>query len=309
MAGTILFLGGIFNIVDPFFGLTIYQWFWIMITFASICVWLAFRYGVWEKYRVLWGLYDAFKAMSNAVFIFNMNLQIELWSEARAKCIFDYSKNKYEGFSKEWLGFKGWIEKFLFNYATVYLDEDELNPLMAVIYKYGHRNMDKEIARKLQNNEWESKPTVTVGGTDSEIILDADNWTLRDPPSPQHKAVESFCEVWNEGNSTDQIHTYFKFQRYLNNGRIDLSKIPSLNGKIKQKIGVPWVRIDATFPVAIEDNEEAGARRQQAEDEMTADKNAINKFIPYILGGGLGFAILIYVVRVIVFLMNNKPPV
>ena len=66
MAGTTLFLGGIFNVVDPFIFVQIYIWLWVLITFISICMWVLFRYGVWEKYKVLWGLYYAFKAESNA---------------------------------------------------------------------------------------------------------------------------------------------------------------------------------------------------------------------------------------------------
>ena len=291
---TVLFLGGLLNIVDPFIGLTLYMWLWIILSFFSICAWLAFRYGVWEKYKVLWGLYYAFKAQSNAVFIFSMSLAAELLSEAQAKCIFDYSKYEYEGFSSNKL--IAWFERKVFNYATVFIDD--LDPLTALIYKYGKRNMDVEIAKKMQNYDWEESPSVSIGGTNTDIILDADNWTIKN--SHQHKAIVAFCEQWNESNDTDQIHTYSRFQKYILNGKIGQCEALA---RIKPTVTIPWIRIDSAFPIDIEDNEQAGARRQHAEDEMNNDKNFFNKYIPHILIGGIIFAAIILAARFAAFAM------
>ena len=37
---------------------------------------------------------------------------------------------------------------------------------------------DVEIARHLQNGEWERTPSVTCAGVDVDVIVDADNWTF-----------------------------------------------------------------------------------------------------------------------------------
>jgi len=301
MSGTVLFLGGILNIADPFIGLTIYMWLMILILFFAGCVWLLFRFGVWSKYKTLWGLYYAFKAESNAAFIFNLQLVAELYSEAQAKCIFNYAKYEYEGFSKHW--YIAWFERRVFNYATVFLDD--LDPLMALVYKYGHRNMDVEIAKKLQNyKDWESNPSVTIGGISTDIILDADRWTV--PTSYQHKAIEAYCELWNEAHPDDQIHSYSKFQKYIASGKISLTE--SI-GCITPEVTIPWTRIDASFPIDVEDNEQAGARRQQAEDEAIADSMKINQYIPHILVGGFIFALVIVGLRFLSIMFAAPKPI
>jgi hypothetical protein len=298
MSGVVVFLGGVMNIVDPFIGLQIYIWLWIVLTFFSIATWLAFRYGVWENYKVLWGLYYAYKAQSNAAFIFSSTLAAELFSEAQAKCIFDYSTYHYEGFSSNRV--IAWFERKFFNYATVFLDD--LDILTAVLYKFGNRNMDVEIAKKLQGYEWQESPSISIGGTHTDIILDADSWTVK--TSHKHRAVAAYCEMWNATNPHDEIHTYSKFQKYLLDGTI--SRTSAGLEKVGPEFIVPWVRIDAAFPIAIEDNEQGGARRQQAEDDANAEKNQYNKWIPHILIAGIIFAVLILGVRYGSFVMAQN---
>jgi len=303
---TVLFLGGIFNIVDPFFGIQIYAWIWVILLMLAVGFWLAFRYGVWEKYRAMWGLYHAYKAMSKAAFIFNLELVLELWSEARAKCIFDYSKINYTGFEEyPWMEggpLRSWIERRIFNYATVYLPD--LDPLLAILYKFGNRNMDVEIATHEQNGEWEDAPSsVSVSGIDTDIILDADSWTVE--TSRQHKEIERFAEMHNQANQTNQIHTYMKFQRLLLDGTIKQEGAYLQN--IKPMVTIPWSRIDAVFPIFVKDNEEGGARRQQAKDEDDADKNEFSRYIPYVLGGGFIFAVGVLIARMAMLFLAHKP--
>ena len=287
------------NISDPFIGLTLYMWLWIFLSFFTICVWLTFRYGVWSKYEVLWGLYYAYKAQSKAAFIFNLDLKAELFSESQAKCIFDYASYKYTGFSTAFFGLQGKVESLLFNYATIFLDD--LDPLTAVVYKFGHRNMDVEIAKKLQNYEWDDRSSsISIGGTDTDIVLDSNRWTVKN--SPQHKAIVNYCEIHNDGNPNDQIHSYMKFQRYLNEGKIAATGALAV---IEPQTIVPWVRIDSAFPIDVEDNEQAGARRQHAEDEMNADANQFNKYIPHVLGFGVLFAFVIVGIRFAAFAMTK----
>jgi len=281
-----LFMSGVFNYVDPLFGWQLYIWGWIFIIVLSVVSWLAWRYGKWDKYKPVWGLFYAFKAVSQAAFIFNLGLICELLSERDAKCIFDYGKWKYTGVSR--------LRSLIFNYTTVFIPEMPL--AKAIIFKYGGRNMDVEIAKRLQNYEWEKYSSVTLGGIHTDMILDGDNWTIRD--SPQHKIIESQCETHNDGNPTDQIHSYSKYMRYI----IE-RKLPKPDG-IVDFITIPWSRIDAAFPILIGNNTMEGAKRQYARELEELDNNTLGQFYFPILGGGLGMAALLLICRmVIVFLL------
>lgn len=276
-----LFMGGLFNFTDPLFGLQLYIWGWIFLIILAVVSWLGWRYGSWEAYKPVWGLFYAFKGESQAAFIFNAGLISELLAEKDAKCIFEYAKIKYTGVGR--------FKKYIFNYATVFLPDLPL--AKAILYKYGGRNLDVEIAKKMQNHEWEKFSSVTLGGTHTDLILDADRWTVRE--SPQHKIIEAQCDVHNDGNPSDEIHAYSKYQRYLAEG-----KIPVPAG-ITPYITVPWSRIDSSFPVNQESNEVEGAIRQFAKEMEESENNSLSKYYWMILGGGLGFAALLLIVRMV----------
>ena len=283
MTGEIVFLGGIFNITDPFFHWQLYIWTWIGACIFSVVCWVAWRYGPWEGYKAMWGLYYAFKAESNAAFISGLQLYFIMRSESDAKCIFNYRGWDYElprGRLPEG------IRRIFFNYATAFIDLDWAH---ALVYKFGHRNMDVEIAKSLQNHEWEEAPSTTIGGIRTDIILDADLWVPRD--TPQHKAIEEFCYGWNEAHIDDQIHSYPKFQRMMSAGMFQ----PPVG--VKKEIVIPWVRIDSAFPIAKEDNETAGWKRQAAEEMASEEQSALSKYYMPILGGGFGMAALIFIGR------------
>lgn len=285
MTNEVLFLGGIFNYVDPFLYFQLYLWAFIGIIVLTGLAWIVWRYVMWEPYRPVWGLFHAFKADSQAAFIFNAGMVSELLSERDAKCIFDYSKFNYKGISR--------LKKLMFNYATVFLPDIPL--AKAVLYKYGGRNLDVEIAKKLQNYEWEKYSSVTLGGIHTDMILDADRWTIRD--SPQHKIIESQCDVWNDANPDDQIHAYSKYMKYILDG-----KMPCPDG-VQSHIVVPWSRIDSAFPVESGDNEDAGAVRQFAREMEEQENNQLSKFYMPILAGGFGIILMILASRVIGLLL------
>lgn len=281
-----LFMEGVFNYTDPIFGLQMYIWSWIFLLILLVVAWVAWRYGQWDKYKPVWGLFYAFKAESQAAFIFNLGLVCELLSERDAKCIFDYSKWKYTGLSP--------VQKLFFNYTTAFIPEMPL--AKAIVYKLGGRNMDVEIAKKMQKYEWEKHSSVTLGGIHTDMILDGDNWTIRD--SPQHKIIESQCESHNDANPDDQIHSYPKYQRYITSG-----KLQKPDGII-DFITIPWSRIDAAFPILIGNNTMEGAKRQYARELEELENNSLSKYYLPILVGGLGLSALMLICRmVVVFLL------
>ena len=288
----ILFIGGILNIVDPIIGMQLYKWSWVFLLILAGVIYLAYRYGKWEPFRPLWGMYYAFKASSKAAFIFNRNMHAELISERDAKCIFDYSKWDYEnigtwGVNVPIIGrVLNWIQIKIFYYPCVFLDID---PLHGMLYKFGGVNKDVEIAKKLQNNEWDDSPSVTSGGILIDMILDADSWSVKG--SKQHKIIERTAELWNETNPDDQIHSYVKLQRYFN-----LNIIPIPDGISHRNI-VSWSRMDSGCPTNIFGASQAGAKRQEAKNAEDEGNNPFGKYYIPLAVAAFGFAIIILMFR------------
>jgi hypothetical protein len=290
---TVLFASGILNFTDPIFGQPFYIYLWLFILILAGICWLAWRFGQWEAFKPLWGIYYAFKAESKACFIFNTNLAMELVSERDAKCIFEYSKWNYE-LPKNGTPVIGslfdWFQKKVFSYTTVFLEN--LDTLHGLFYKVAGRNFDVEIAKKQENYfGWGVASSVNSGGIHIDMILDADRWSVKD--SHQHQIVEYAAEQWNSLNENDQIHSYQKFQKYLLEG-----KIPKPEG-IESEVLIPWVRIDSSFPVMVGDNATSGARRQEAIRMENEDATAVSRYYLPVLFGSMGFAILLLLIRVV----------
>ena len=303
---TTLFLGGIFNIVDPIIGWQLYIWSWIALVVFAIFAWIGWYFGGWKPYKPFWGIWYAYKAGSNAAIIGDAALICEMISERVAKCIFDYSKEEYDLESPLLDTIKplttifvvGWFARRVYNnvervinlvsyYPTAYLKN--ITPLHALVYKFGGVNKDVEIARHLQNGEWERYPSIETCGVDVEIIIDTDNWTIRD--SRQHKAIEREARAWNKNNPTDQVHTYAKFQQKLQAGDI-------ICPEVKKEFLVDWTRINRGFTTNMEASEYVGKTIQMSEQEYNVDTVLKNKIGFYILGGCIGIGALIIVARV-----------
>lgn len=281
MATAPLFLSGIFNYGDPIFNQPIYLWGFLFATIIIVLCWISWKYVTWARYTPVHGIYYAFKAHSQAAFIYNKGLISELLSERHAKCIFDYSKWSYEGLSK--------VQAFLFNYATVFLPE--LDFAHAIIYKFGGKNMDVQIAKRLQGNIWESESSITTGGIHCDMILDIDDWSV--PTSHQHAIIESTAQQWNDANPDRQVHAFPLFQKMLLNGTINCPP------GISPTATIPWVRIDAAFPVVVANNEAAGAIRELARELELDEQTEFSKYYFPILGGCFGFAVLLLLIRII----------
>jgi len=283
-----VFFGGILNYADPLFNQPIYIYSWIFVIICTIFAYIIWRFSIWAGYKSVWGLYYAFKAMSQAAFIFNKGLISELLSERDAKCIFDYSKWGYELPNSRIPVIGSKIQHILFNYASAFLNIDFAH---ALLYKLGGRNMDVEIAKKFQNYEWESESSVTTGGIHCDLIADLDDWSVK--TSPQHAIIESTAEQHNDANPDDQIHSYPKFQRKLLEGTLNCPP------GIKKTVTIPWVRIDSAFPVIIANNEAAGSIREVALELERDEAAEFSKYYLKILFGCFGFAILLLLIRII----------
>lgn len=291
-----MMLGGLFNILDPVFGLPLYMWAWVlMLVFVGVSYILGY-FAMWKPYLPFHGLYYAWKHGSNAAMIFDQALVGEMVDEKTAKCIFDYSKEEYEieipNVPPALVGIVSAIYTKIFYYPTQYLKN--ITPLEAIVYKFGNVNKDVEIARHLQDGEWERYPSINCSGVDVDIVIDTDNWTLSN--SKQHKAIERCARQWNELNPKDRVESYAKFQKKLLSGEI---KCP----EVKPMAFVSWTRIDSGFPMDLQESDWAGKRRQMAEEQFDADQISKNKMAMWLLFGSLGLAGLVILVRLITHIM------
>jgi hypothetical protein len=300
MTGELVFMGGIFNIVDPIFHWQLYIWAWILAGIIGIASWVAWYYGKWMPFEPLWGLYYAAKAGSDAAFVSGPQLYFTLNSEADAKCIFNYKSWGYDlPPGRGWWIFRvpDAIRRLIFNYATAF--PIGLSPRDAITHKLAGINDDVRIAKRLQDGEWSGAPSVTIGATPTDIILDADHWI--DRTSPQHKVIEVFALRWNVEHPNNQIHSYSKFARLLQAGPENGGFDPP--DGITTEFIVPWERIDASFPLNLQDNEMGGYRGQAAEEMAAAEQDQIKHLgIKILIGVGI-FAAMIYIGRFVSFTM------
>ena len=291
-----LFLEGIFNIIDPVLGWTLYMWSWIALLILIAVAWAGMYYRGWKPLAPLHGLFYALKNSSTVAFIFDSTLVGELVSERDAKCIFNYAteydyeieipETRIPGLQR----LVTWFYTKTFYYPTHFLKHITLP--QAIIYKIGGVNKDVEIARLLEGGEWERSASVVCAGVPTDIVIDMDNWTIK--TSRQHAAIVRTARAWNELNPTDQIHSYRKFGKYLQKGEF---KCPD---ELKKSVQVPWQRIDAGFPIKIDENEWAGWKRQKANQLASEEEGSVWKLAIYLGLGGLGFDILILIARLVV---------
>ena len=302
MANT-LFMGGLFNTTDPIFGITLYIWSWVFFLIIIPIELAIYHFGKWKPLAPMHGLYYALKNGSTVAWTFDAFLAGDLVSERDAKCIFDYSDHNFlTGDAYEIdvpnipivKGILTWFYVKLFYYPTIYLNN--ITPLQAIVYKIGKVNKDVEIARRLEGGVWERSAAVVCAGVPVDIVVDMDKWTIAG--SPQHNAIIRIAQEWNENNPKDQIHSYHKFQRYLD------MKLVYLTTELTMEFTISWQRIDAAFPLDLDKNEWAGKVRQMAKDREEGETIKLNQFALYILIGGLLIAVLILIMRFVLSAMQ-----
>ena len=301
----LLFLGGALNYMDPFFGLPMYFWACLILVVIIGLEWAGFYFLKWKPLAPLHGIYYSIRDGTSCAFIFNKDLVGELVSERDAKCIFHYENEidqiDVPDFLSKFLDkpvigrMAYWLAAKMFYYPTFYLDNLSLEDIFRG--KMFKRNMDVEIAKHLEGGDWEESASVICAGVAVEIVLDMGRWTI--PSSPQHRAIENYCRIWNQNNPKDQIHSYMKFQKYLLGGKLE--QVPEI---IKSYDTVPWQRIDAAFPLNFDPNEYAGKIRQMAVDIENEQKSPFNQYaIPaFLVCAGLG--VLFYIGRLVLALIG-----
>lgn len=336
-----LFLDGAFNYADPWGIAPTYLWVLSLWWFILIPVtWFVLKRVMWEPFMKFHGLHYAKKNDSCAVLITDDTGDTQLVAEETAKCIFNYGEDDYEidipemplhiikiigiifiilgiilvvtsnlllGIVFVSLGIIGyfidrlipWVYSKLFWYPTKYIPDIDWQT--ALLYKIGKVSFDCKIAQILQNGEWDQYPVLNLGGTLVEWVIDSDHWCRS--KSRQHRAIVRSARAWNKEHQDDQVHTYLKYQRYLNNGNI------TPPAEIKKDFIVPWQRVDLGFPFDLKNVDWAGKLRQMAASQKAKSEAAASQYIMLILAGGIGFAIVILLVRLGSKMLSTAPQV
>jgi hypothetical protein len=323
-----LFLNGAFNHLDPWNIAPMYLWalvlWWIVIIPVA---WFMLKKIKWDPFFKFHGLHYAKKNDSSCALISDDTGDTEMVAEHIAKCIFSYGEDDYEieipplplnlikiaGIILVVIGIGliitgnltgllliligiicyainrvvPWVYTKLFWYPTKYLKD--IGFQKALLYKIGKVNFDCKIAQQLQNGEWDHYPVVNCGGIPVEMVFDSDHWCER--KSRQHKAIVKSAREYNELHEKDQVHTYTKYQRYLDNGTIE--KPPEIN----KDYLAPWIRIDQGFPTNLKNVDWAGKLRQMAKTKENKDKGELNKYTLWLIVAGIILLIFIMLLK------------
>jgi len=205
------FFGGIFN--TAFWGTPLYVFFIPVALLMYFVAWAYWAHLRWDMMAPFHGLYVAMMSHSDVIFKTDLNLNFILKSEAGACLVFE--KDRYNA-----------------------LVEHKYKFLTSISKKLKPVDQSTDFAKFLQGS-WETKPVVNIGSIPSSILLDANGWTK--DVSPERAAIAKECDIWNEINSDDQIHSLAKAWQYMSE-----EKIPTpIN--VKLYVDVPWVRIDNAY--------------------------------------------------------------
>lgn len=327
-----LWMNGAFNAGDPWMNVPLYIWGLVIWWFVILpVVWFGLKLLKWDKYVKFHGLHYAKKNDSSAVLIVDPEGNADMIAENKAKCVFDYSQDDYEvavpdiplnviriasvivivigfalAYGGNWIfgaifvlaGVVGyaidrllpWAVSTAFWYPTKYFPD--IGWQQAFLYKIGSVNYDCKIAQILQGGEWDRYPVVNCAGIPVEIIYDSDGWCKKN--SRQNLAIRKFCKQWNIDNPNDQIHTFSKFQRYHDEGKIHDEDVP----EVKFQYIVPWVRIDSGFPYYPKSDYD-GKLRQMAQREKKEKEEEGNRYILWIIAAGILLLVLEIAARLI----------
>ncbi len=224
------FFGGLFN--TAFWGTPLYVFFIPVALLMYFVAWAYWAHLRWDMMAPFHGLYVAMTSRSDVIFKTDLNLNFILKSEAGACLVFE--KDRYNA-----------------------LVEHKYKWLTGISKKLRPVDQSTDFAKYLQGS-WETKPVVNIGSIPASILLDANGWTK--DVSPERTEIAKECDLWNEMNPTDQIHSLAKAWQYMDSGKI----ITPPN--VKLYVDVPWVRIDNAYSSSRNPASWGGFLRQMAEN-------------------------------------------
>ena len=224
------FFGGIFN--TSFWNTPLYVFFIPIVLLMYFVAWAYWAHLRWDMMAPFHGLWVAMNSHSDVIFKTDLNLNFILKSEAGACLVFE--KDRYNALVEHKYKFLTGISK-------------KLKPV----------DQSTDFAKFLQGS-WETKPVVNIGSIPASILLDANGWTK--DVSPERAAIAKECDLLNEMNPDDQIHSLAKAWQYMSEGKLPVPP------NVKLYVTIPWVRIDNAYSSSRNPASWGGFLRQMAEN-------------------------------------------
>lgn len=256
------FLGGLFNIA--WFGIPTYVFIIILAVFITVAIHFGFWWFYWRPLEYMHGIYRAYWDKINACFIGDLANRYELIPENKAKLI-----EPHEDYEKLY-GNRTLLEVINPD-GTHFFDGKPFITRLAVWFgrKFG-RNYDMMIAKEIERDIHEA-PIINANGIQIDLILDLDNWTIKD--SRQRAELNRLADLWNANHPDDEVHTYYKIWNHINQ-----KKLVPAEDTIRHKTIVPWPRILAAFPPEENEASYAGYERQLSEDMSEKEQAEYRKY-------------------------------
>lgn len=142
--------------------------------------------------------------------------------------------------------------------------------------------------------DWKEITSGQIGVIGTDIIVDIGKWTNTD--SNDRYIIEEIADKWNIDNPDDQIHSFYKFIKYIEENKIKTD--------IKTHTMVEWIRIESAFPKMRKKAAYAGYIRQLAEKFDKEDKIKFDNMAVWLLGGSIGISALFIIGKFLI----SKPP-
>jgi hypothetical protein len=223
------FFGGIFN--TSFWNTPLYIFFIPVALLMYFLAWAYWAHLRWDMMAPFHGLYVAMTSRSDVIFKTDVNLNFVLKSESGACLVFE--KDRYNA-----------------------LVEHKYKFLTSISKKLKPVDQSTDFAKFLQGS-WETKPVVNIGSIPASVLLDANGWTK--DVSQERAAIAKECDIWNDMNPDDQIHSLAKAWQYMSEGKMPTPP------NVKLYTDVPWVRVDNAYSSSRNPAAWGGFLRQLAE--------------------------------------------
>jgi hypothetical protein len=137
--------------------------------------------------------------------------------------------------------------------------------------------------------DWKEITSGQIGIVGTDIIIDIGKWT--NPDSEDRYIIEEVVDKWNLDNPNNQIHSFYKFMNYVDEGKIKVD--------IKTKEVVEWIRIESAFPKTRKTAAYAGYVRQLAEKMDKEEGSKFDNYAIYILIGSVAVSALLIISKIL----------
>jgi hypothetical protein len=174
-------------------------------------------------------------------------------------------------------------------YDAAMISDINLN-LRLVSEKYAKLIFNESVKEAKEGEiDWKEITSGQIGIVGTDIIIDIGKWTNIN--SEDRYIIQESADKWNIDNPNDQIHSFYKFMKYIEDGKIIVD--------IKTKETVDWIRIESAFPKTRKTAAYAGYVRQLAEKMDKEEGSKFDSYAIYILIGSIAISALLIISKIL----------